>query len=189
MLIVEFVFVTHCILTQWQGKPELPDSPQLLHRDTTFSIGMPIYAKSTIARLPLGRYAPTLRINSIFLSFGSIVRPNYLMLSFLEGTFYCAGRSEIPTRRKFGFMHVQSLHQYLIPTYIWYGDSLMESFTLLLQRLVILQVSQCFVEVDARFWGELIRNTNVDTEQQSTTTTRWEGRQTSALGTPEQPLC
>ena len=51
----------------------------------------------------------------------------------------------------------------------------MESFALLLQRLVILQVSECFVEVDARFLGVLIRNTNIDTEQQSTTATAWEG--------------
>ena len=65
----------------------------------------------------------------------------------------------------------------------------MESFTRLLQRLVILQVSQCFVEVDARFRGVLIRNTNVDTEQQSTTTTRWEGHQTTALGITERLLC
>ena len=65
----------------------------------------------------------------------------------------------------------------------------MESFTRLLQRLVILQVSQCFVEVDARFLGVLIRNTNIDTEQQSTTTTRWEGHQTTALGIPGQLLC
>ena len=83
MLVVEFVFGTHCILTQGQVKPELPDSPQLLHRDTTFSIGMPSYAKSTIARLPFGRYIPMLRSDSIFLSFGWIVRPNYVMLSFL----------------------------------------------------------------------------------------------------------
>ena len=39
----------------------------------------------------------------------------------------------------------------------------MESFAGLLQRLVILQVSQCFMEVDARFLGVLIRNTNIDT--------------------------
>ena len=97
VLNVEFVLATHCILTQGQVKPKLPDSPQLLHRDTTFSIGIPIYAKLTIARLPIGRYVPTLRFDSIFLSFGSIVRPNYLMLSFLEGNFYCAGRSKIPT--------------------------------------------------------------------------------------------
>ena len=84
MLIVEFVLATHCILTQWQVKPELPDSLQLLHRDTTFAIGIPIYAKLTIARHPLGWYAPTLRSDSIFLSFGLIVRPNYLMLSFFE---------------------------------------------------------------------------------------------------------
>ena len=44
----------------------------------------------------------------------------------------------------------------------------MKSFTGLLQRLVILQVSQCFVEDDARFLGVLIRNTNIGTEQQST---------------------
>ena len=58
-------------------------------------------------------------------------------------------------------------HQHMIR-----GGSLMESFTRLLQRLVILQVLQCFVEVDARFLGVLIRNTNIDTEQQSTTTTQ-----------------
>ena len=65
----------------------------------------------------------------------------------------------------------------------------MESFTRLLQRLVILQVLQCFVEVDARFLGVLIRNTNIDTEQQSTTTNAWEGHQTTTLSIPEQLLC
>ena len=64
----------------------------------------------------------------------------------------------------------------------------MESFAGFLQRLTILQVSQCFVEVDARFLGVLIRNTNIGAEQQSTATTRWEGRQTSVLDLPEQPL-
>ena len=65
----------------------------------------------------------------------------------------------------------------------------MESFTRLLQRLVILQVSQYFVEADARFLGVLARNTNIDTEQQSTTPTRWEEHQTTALGIIEQLLC
>ena len=97
VLIVEFVLATHCILTQGQVKPELTDSPQLLHRDTTFSLGIPIYAKLTIARLPFGRYLPILRSDSIFLSFDSMVRPNYGMMSFLESKFYCAGRSRIPT--------------------------------------------------------------------------------------------
>ena len=75
MLIVEFVFATHCILTQGQVKPELPDSPQLLHRNTTFSIGVPIYAKLTMERLPLARYASTLRSDGNLLAFGSIVCP------------------------------------------------------------------------------------------------------------------
>ena len=69
------------------------------------------------------------------------------------------------------------------------GGSLMESFTRLLQRLVILHTSQCFMEVDAGFDGVLIRNTNIDTEQQSTTTTRWEGHQTSDLGISDCPPC
>ena len=85
VLIVEFVLATHCILTQEQVKPKLPDSPQLLNRDTTFSIGMPTFDILTIVRPPLGRHVPTLRSNSIFLAVGSIVWPNYLMLSFLEG--------------------------------------------------------------------------------------------------------
>ena len=65
----------------------------------------------------------------------------------------------------------------------------MESFAGLLQSLTILQVSECFVEVNARFDGVLVQNTNIDTEQQSTTTTAWEGHQTTALGIPERPLC
>ena len=65
----------------------------------------------------------------------------------------------------------------------------MESIAGLLQGLMILQASQCFVEVDARFRGGLIRNTNIDTEKQSTTTTRKEGHQTTTLGILEQPLC
>ena len=39
----------------------------------------------------------------------------------------------------------------------------MESFAGLLQRLVVLGASQCFVEVDARFRGVLIPNSNIDT--------------------------
>ena len=65
----------------------------------------------------------------------------------------------------------------------------MESFAGLLQRLMILQVSEYFVKVDARIPGVLIRNTIIDTEQQLTTTTRWEGHQTTGLGIPERPLC
>ena len=45
------------------------------------------------------------------------------------------------------------------------------------------------MEVDARFRVVLIRNTNIDAEQQSTTTTRWEGHQTAALGIIERYLC
>ena len=45
------------------------------------------------------------------------------------------------------------------------------------------------MEVNARFHEDLIRNTNVDTEQQSTTTTRWEGYTLMALDIPERPLC
>ena len=52
---------------------------------------MPIYPKLTIARLSLEWHAPTLRSDSIFLSFSSIVRPNYLMLSFLRVTFIVLG--------------------------------------------------------------------------------------------------
>ena len=92
VLVVEFVLATHSILIQGQVKPELPDSHQLLHCDTTFSIGMPIYAKLTIARPLIGRYVPTLRFDSIFLAIGLIVRSNYLMFSFLEGNFCCTGR-------------------------------------------------------------------------------------------------
>ena len=69
------------------------------------------------------------------------------------------------------------------------GGSLMESFAGLLQKLVILQASECFEEVDARFRGVLIRNTNIYTEQQSTTTTRWEEHETTVLGISDQPLC
>ena len=65
----------------------------------------------------------------------------------------------------------------------------MKSFAGLLQILVVLQVSECFVEVDARFRGALIRNTNVDATQQSTTANAWEGYQTTDLGIPERPLC
>ena len=87
VLIVEFVLATHCILTQEEVKPKLPDSPQLLNRDTTFSIGMPTFDILTIVRPPLGRQVPTLRSNSIFLAVGSIVWPNYVMLTFLGGKF------------------------------------------------------------------------------------------------------
>ena len=45
------------------------------------------------------------------------------------------------------------------------------------------------MEVDARFRVVLIRNANIDTEQQSTITTRWEGHQTAALGISERCLC
>ena len=65
----------------------------------------------------------------------------------------------------------------------------MKSFAGLLQILVVLQVSECFVEVDARFRGVLILNSNVDTEQQSTTTNAWEGYQTTDPGITECPLC
>ena len=65
----------------------------------------------------------------------------------------------------------------------------MESFAGLLQGLRVLEASECFVEVDARFRGVLIPNSNVDTEQQSTTTIALEGHQMTALDIPERPLC
>ena len=68
------------------------------------------------------------------------------------------------------------------------GGSLMESFAGLLQGLRVLEASECFVEVDARFRGVLIPNSNVDTEQQSTTTIALEGHQMTALDIPERPL-
>ena len=80
VMIVEIVLATYCILTQQQVKQELPPSHELLHCDITFSIGMPIYAKLTTARLPLQRHMPTPRSDSIFLAFGLIIRPNYVML-------------------------------------------------------------------------------------------------------------
>ena len=49
---------------------------------------MPIYAKLTMARVPLGKYVPSLGPDSILLAIGSIGWLNYLMLSFLEGNFY-----------------------------------------------------------------------------------------------------
>ena len=119
VLIIEFVFGTQCILTQLQVKTELPGSPQLLHRGTTFSMGIPIYAKSTIARLPFGCYVSTLRSDSIFLAIGLIGRPNYLMLTFLEGEFSCTGRSKLPTWRLFGSMRVHSPNQYLVAAQTW----------------------------------------------------------------------
>ena len=71
---------------------------------------------------------------------------------------------------------------------IW-GVSWVESFAGLLQRLVVLWVLQCFVEVDARFRGMFIRNTNIGTEWQWITTTRWKGHQTIVLDIPEGTLC
>ena len=191
VLIVEFVFGTHCIITQWQVKPKLPDSSQLLHRDTTFSIGITVYAKSTIARLPFGRHVPTLRSDSIFLAIGSMVRPNYLMLSFLEGNFYCTGRSKILTCMTIVWVHARPF-TISVPysnLHITWGGTMMESFAGLLQRLAVWWVSQCLVEVDARFDGVLIRNTNIDTIQQSTTTNAWEGYQMTAPGIFDRPLC
>ena len=91
MLIVEFVVGTHCIITHWQVKPELPDSPQLLHRDATFSIGMPIYAKSTIARLPFGRHAPMLRSDSIFWQLGRWFDQTISCYHFWRVTFIAEG--------------------------------------------------------------------------------------------------
>ena len=65
----------------------------------------------------------------------------------------------------------------------------MGSFAGLLQSLTISRVSECFVEVGARIPGALIRNTIIDTEQQSATATAWEGYQTKALGIPDWSLC
>ena len=45
------------------------------------------------------------------------------------------------------------------------------------------------MEVDARFREVLILNSNIDTEQQSTTTTTSEGYQTEPPDIPEQSLC
>ena len=97
VFIWEFVSATPCILKQSQVKPELSDSPQLVNRDITSSIGVPIDAKLIIARLSFERHVPTLRHDSIFLAIGLIVWPNYVMLSFLEGNLCPSGRSKLPT--------------------------------------------------------------------------------------------
>ena len=67
---------------------------------------------------------------------------------------------------------------------IWCG-SLMERLAVLLPKMMVLWVSQSFVEVDARICGEMIPNSNVDTEQQGITTNALEGHQSTDLGTHE----
>ena len=67
--------------------------------------------------------------------------------------------------------------------------SLMESFAGLLQRLVVLWASRCFVEVDARFRGVLPRNTNIDTGRKWFTNTPWKGHQMPIFSIPKRPLC
>ena len=113
----------------------------------------------------------------------------------------CSWRSVVGNFRR-NFRHrtmamtIVRVHAHTFTTSVPYSrpdmircGSLMESFEELLQRLMIRRVPQCFVEVDARSDRVLIRNTNTDTEQQSTTNTALDGHQTSALGIPEQHLC
>ena len=57
---------------------------------------------------------------------------------------------------------------------VW-GGSLMKRSEGLLLNLVVLWVSQCFVEVDATFCGVLIRNTSVDAQRQWLTYNAFEG--------------
>lgn len=70
-------------------------------------------------------------------------------------------------------------HQGLI-----YKRSLVESFVGLLQRLMILEASEWFVDVNARFRGVLIPNSNVDTDQQGMTTNALEGHQMTVIVSP-----
>ena len=65
----------------------------------------------------------------------------------------------------------------------------MESFAGLQQMLMVWQASECFVEVDARICGVPSQNPNIDTEQQSTTTTSLEGYQTTPCDTAERHVC
>ena len=87
MWIVEFVLAIHWILTQWQGKQELPDSPQLLHRDITVAIGIPIYAKSTIERLQNAWYVLTLSPMAIFWQLVRYFRQTVSCCHFFTATF------------------------------------------------------------------------------------------------------
>ena len=66
-------------------------------------------------------YTPGQCYDNIFLSFGSILRLNYLMFSFLEGDFYCAGRSTIPAWQQFWSRRDHSPHEYLIFNQMWYA--------------------------------------------------------------------
>ena len=75
----------------------------------------------------------------------------------------------------------------LRPDMIW-GGLLVESFAGLLQKLTIWWVSECFVEVDARFRGVLIRNTNIGTERQLISTAAWKGDQPTLLDISGQTL-
>ena len=76
---------------------KFPDSPQLLHRDVTIAIQIPVYLKLMIARLQTGQCIYKLKFDGVYLWFRSVVWPNGVMLQLLKGVFYRSGRSELPT--------------------------------------------------------------------------------------------
>ena len=152
-------------------------------------MGTTIYAKSTISRLPIELciYVPT--FDSFYLWIRSKVWPNCVMLQLLEGVHCRSGRSKMPTWRKFGLMRAHSPHQYIVLAQIWYEVAHWWKVSRDCCKDWCFYGYRSLVEVDARFRGLLIRNSNVGTERQSTTTTQWKGHHLAFLDISERPLC
>ena len=118
--IVEFVRATHCILTQWQVKPELPESRRLVRRNIVFTIGTPIYAKLTMGRLSFGRYVSKLTFDRNLLWFGWVHGRNCVVLFVFRATFWRSWRSKLPSSAWIGIIGGQPPHQHSISAWIWY---------------------------------------------------------------------
>ena len=73
-----------------------------------------------MARHPIGRYTPTVKVYSIQLRTGSIVSSNYVVLYLLEGKFCRSGRSKLPLWGKMGIIAAQSLLLHIIFAQVWY---------------------------------------------------------------------
>ena len=110
---------THCILTYWEVKSNLPHSPLLLHSYVIFAEGTWTYPQLSITGHSIRWYTPTVNVYIIQLRTGSIISSNYVVLHLLEGKLYRSGRSKLPLWGKIGTIAVQSLLLHIIFAQVW----------------------------------------------------------------------
>ena len=111
----------------------------------------------------------------------------YVVLYLAKEKFYRSGRSKLPIWGEMGIVALQSLLLHIIIAQVWYENVAMpESYTVLLQILLIRWVLQYFVEVRAGIWAATTQNTDFIIRRQVRTTNTSKAGRNASLDTPER---